>query len=31
MYLSYFDYEKIARDLGYDGYDEQDVGVFFYH
>jgi antirestriction protein len=28
--LIYFDYEKLARDLGYDGYDEQDSGVFHY-
>lgn len=29
--LIYFDFEKLGRDLGYDGYDEQDSGVFCYH
>lgn len=29
--LIYFDYEKLARDLGYDGYVEQSAGVFRYH
>lgn len=29
--LIYFDFEKLGRDLGYDGYDEQDNGVFCYH
>lgn len=29
--LIYFDFEKLGRDLGYDGYDEQDGGVFCYH
>jgi len=28
--LIYFDFEKLGRDLGYDGYDEQDSGVFHY-
>ncbi|WP_277057567.1 antirestriction protein ArdA [Trichlorobacter lovleyi] len=29
--LCYFDFEKLARDLDIDGYDEQDAGVFCYH
>jgi antirestriction protein len=29
--LIYFDFEKLGRDLGYDGYDEQDNGVFCYN